>query len=145
MKIRKATEEDIKSLLFIDKNSGYPLPRYHFQEGDFLRFLKNGIIMIIEDKEPMGYATIKKKFRNGSELDAISILKKFHKKGLATIMLKRVVKELRRMGKKKLYSYCWHKNYPSLIFHAKNKFYAIGITKNHYSGRETALLFCKDI
>ena len=145
MKIRRATIKDLKSLLFIEKNSGYPLPQYHFQEEDFLSFLKNDIVLIIGDKEPVGYATIKKKFRDGSELDAICILKKYHKKGLATIMLKRVIKEVRKIGKRKLYSYCWNKNFPSLKFHIKNKFYAVEITKKHYSGGETALLFCKDL
>ena len=145
MKIRKAKKSDMKSLLFIEKNSGHPLPQYNFTEKDFLKFMKNYTILIAENKEPLGYAILNKNFRDGSELYAICIMKKYHNKGLGTMLLKRIIKEVRRIGKNKLYSYCWHKNFPSIVFHTKNRFYIVGIDKKHYSGGETALLFCKDL
>lgn len=145
MRIRKAGEADIESLLFIDRNCGFPLPQYLFTKKHFMEFLEKETVFILKDEKPAGYAILKKNFRDGSELYAISVIKACHGKGMGTKILGRVIKETRKYGKKKLYSYVWQKNYPSIIFHAKNKFYAVETTKNHYSGGETAVLFCRDL
>ncbi len=145
MKIRKARESDMQSLLFIDRNCGFPMPQYSFAKEHFSKFLKKEIVFIIEDKKPVGFAILKKNFRDGSELYAICVIKACHGKGVGTKILGRVIKEASKYGKKKLYSYVWQKNFRSIAFHNKNNFYVVELSNKHYSGGETAVLFCRDL
>ncbi len=146
MRIRKAHEEDINAIIYIENNCGYPLPQYALTEEHFLKILKGGIVLLAEiNNKPFGYATVRKSFRDGSELDAIGVLRKYHRKGVGTELLKKIISEVKRLGKKKLYSYCWQMNFPSIAFHNKNKFHVIELTRRHYSGGEIAMLFCKEL
>lgn len=144
MKIRPAFRQDIPLLLRIEKKSGFPVPNYSFTRRYFTRALKNKKIFILEDPKPIGFA-IFRNYKDGCEIDAIIILKLQHSKGYGTKLLKFLEKETIKMKKKKLYSYCWNKNFPAICFYTKHNFYIIDVKKKRYTGKEIALLLCKDL
>ena len=110
-----------------------------------LKMLKEEIVFIAENEKPIGYATIRESFRDGSEFLAIAVLEEYHNKGIGTELLKRLIIEAKKWVKEKLYSYCWHKNFPSIAFHNKNQFYIIELDGEKFPGGELAILLCKEL
>jgi ribosomal protein S18 acetylase RimI-like enzyme len=145
MKIRKATTKDVKMLDNLDKKTGFVLPQYNFSKKSIEEMVKKGITIIAEDKEPVGFACLFENFKDGCELYTIEVLKSHHGKGIGTILLKEMEKTSKSLGKKKIYLYCYNKNFQAIQFYTKHNFFVIKIKKRRYSGGEDALLMCKEL
>jgi ribosomal protein S18 acetylase RimI-like enzyme len=142
MIIRKATLEDADTLMKIERSSGYPLPQYYWDKGHYVKFIKEEIVFIAVDKEPVGFLLLKKEFRDGADVDSICVLKKYHGTDVAKKLLKKAESECK---KKKLYVRCWNENFPAIGFYNKSGFAVIETNKRKYSGGETELIFCKEL
>lgn len=142
MIIRKATLDDADVLMKIERGSGYPLPQYYWDKSHYIKFIKEEVIFVAIDKEPVGFLLLKKEFLDGADIDSICVLKKYHGKGIADKLLRKAERECK---KKKLYVRCWNMNFSAIGFYTKNKFAVIEVKNRKYSGGETELIFCKDL
>jgi len=145
MNIRKATIKDVEILNNLDKKTGFVLPQYNFSKKSIEEMIKKGITLIAEDKEPVGFACLFEKFKDGCELYTIEVLKSHHGKGIGTILLKEMEKITKNIEKEKIYLYCYNKNFQAIQFYTKHGFFVVKIKKKRYSDGEDALLMCKEL
>ena len=96
MKIRKASKEDVKELVSLDKQAfteylwWTPMTRSEFAE-----LIEKDMVYVAEDKEIMGYINAKKE-KNTLYLDNIFIKKEFRKHGIATSLMKEFISKYKK-------------------------------------------------
>jgi len=100
MKIRKAKEKDIKELCKIEMSSGYHKKKFNFESYLQELFKKNTEFFCSEEKENLnGYITLSK---NG-EIGFLAVSRKFQGKGIANMLLKKVISSAKQKKIKKLF------------------------------------------
>lgn len=146
--IKKASLNDIPIITEIEKNSGINFPHNAYDisktrlENSIRRRMKKGEFFFLYDN--IGYISILKKYRDGSQINYLSIHKNHHRKGIGTKLLKKAEQFIKSLKKKKVYVYCWYKN-PALLFYIKNNYKIVDWQANRYSWGDPALILCKNL
>ena len=136
MEIRKAKKEDLKDYLKLKKESLEDYSKLVNKEikasvkkikkefNDFISS-KNKFILIISDKEIIGYitSTLKKNiYQKYGYIDDIFIRKGFRKKGYAKLLLKELTKIMKSKGVKNIRLGVRKNNRKAVHFYKKNNF-----------------------
>ena len=133
MKIRKAKEEDIKELVKIEMSSGYHKKKFNFEPYLQELFEENAEIFCSEEEKNLtGYITLSK---NG-ELGFLAVSKKFQGKGIANLLLKKVISSSKQKKIKKLFLDVRNDNLSAIRLYLKNGFMITKLYKKKIDSKE---------
>lgn len=141
MRIRRATFDDINSIVEITRNDGYERPldpdqvRKYMDQGDMYFLLLN--------PKPTGVAKLAINNKSKAEMFVISIRLEFQKKGLGSKLIKFVETVTRKIGKNKLCVHVREENTNAIDFYYKNGFQKIGQVKDLYEKGDRHLTLVK--
>jgi ribosomal protein S18 acetylase RimI-like enzyme len=137
MKIRKAKEEEIKELCRIEMSSGYHKKKFNFELYLQELFKKKTEIFCSEEKENLtGYITLS---ING-EIGFLAVSKKFQGKGIANMLLKKVISSAKQKKLKKLFLDVRNDNFSAIRLYLKNGFMITKLYKKKIDSKEIAKL-----
>lgn len=133
MKIRKATQRDIKDLEKVEMSSGYHKKKFNFVPYLEELFNNKNYVFCAEDKDILiGYITLNKK----GEIAYLAVLKKFHGKGIGNKLLKRVISFARKNKIKRLFLDVRNDNLSAINLYLRNKFIVVGLHKKKIGKNE---------
>jgi len=133
MNIRKAKKEDIEDLTKVEMSSGYHKRKFDFEP--YLRelFKNNTEIFCAEEKNLIvGYVTLSGK----GEIGFLAVSKKFHGKGIAGLLIKKVISSAKKKKIKKLSLDVRNDNFSAIRLYLKNSFMITKSYKKKTEGKE---------
>lgn len=137
MKIRKAKEEDLKELCKIEMSSGYHKKKFSFEPYLQELFKQKTEIFYSEEKEKItGYITLSK---NG-EIGFLAVSKKFQGKGIANMLLKKIISSAKQKKLKKLFLDVRNDNFSAIRLYLKNGFMITKLYKKKIDNNEITKL-----
>jgi len=133
MIIRKAKKEDIEDLAKVEMSSDYHKRKFDFKPYLQSLFKENAQIFCAEEKNLIvGYITLSKK----GEIGFLAVSKKFQGKGIANLLLKKVISSAKKKKIKKLFLDVRIDNFPAIKLYLKNGFFTTHIYKKKIEGKE---------
>lgn len=142
MEIRRATKEDIASIVNITENDGYGRPLDPKSIEDYMK--RGDAYFLLCDPHPVGVAKLAVNKKKGAELFIISVKVEFQNKGFGTLLLEYVEKEALKLGKTELYAHVRIHNEKAIKFYQKNGFRKIGIVNDLYAKGDIHFTFLKN-
>ncbi|MFW5704960.1 MAG: GNAT family N-acetyltransferase [Nanoarchaeota archaeon] len=137
MKIRRAKEEEIKELCEIEMSSGYHKKKFNFEPYLQGLFKENTEILCSEEKENLTvYITLSK---NG-EIGFLAVSKKFQGKGIANMLLKKVISSAKKKKLTKLFLDVRNDNFSAIRLYLKNGFMITRLYKKKIDSKEITKL-----
>ena len=142
MIFRQITKEDIP-LLTSSKNYGFTdgwteeMLLSAFDGGRFFGFI------LERENAPAGYVTLDKGL-DDADIEEIFVFPQFRKLGVATLLIKKVVEELKVQGINRLLLEVREGNHPARRLYEKNNFIKINERKKYYQNGENAVIYLKE-
>jgi len=130
-KIRKAKKEDMAKLVKVEMSSGYHKRKFEFEPylQDLLK--KNTEIFCAEEKNRIvAYITLSE---NG-EICFLAVSKKSQCKGIANLLIKRVIFSAKKKKMKKIFLEVRNDNFSAIRLYLKNSFIVIASKKKKIEG-----------
>ncbi len=119
MKIRKAKKDDVKSLVKVEMSSGYHKKKFNFEPYLQELFENNCGVFCAEEKGIIvGYIT----FDNKGEISFLAVTRKMQGRGIANLLLKKIISFAKQNKMKKLFLDVRNDNFPAAILYLKNGF-----------------------
>ncbi|MCP4678790.1 MAG: GNAT family N-acetyltransferase [Deltaproteobacteria bacterium] len=147
--IRIATEKDVELLVDINTLSNDPVDRIIDINDDFVTDMfenlmkdKSAEVYLFEDK---GVAVFIKEFSgfNNCEMHWLTVDEKFHRKGIATMLLNLIQKRAKELKFRGIYLYTHPLHEAGIALYKKQGFEKINEFPNYYTNGDTSLLFGK--
>ncbi|MBU0459706.1 MAG: GNAT family N-acetyltransferase [Nanoarchaeota archaeon] len=153
--IRKATEEDLDKIIFLDLNSDHIFYKKNpnFKKG-VPKWMKekfnekNKEVYVYEKKNTIiGAAFLKKSFSvyNSCEIDYLAVLKSEQGQGIGKKLIEFIEKKAQELGFERIFIYTGLDNLKAHRFYEKNNYKKINEFPGYYSWGDTAVLFGKKL
>jgi ribosomal protein S18 acetylase RimI-like enzyme len=133
IKIRKGTKKDIIQIAKVEEKSGYHFGKWNFiQDSEDLFKNKNEKVFVAEiNSKIVGYRSFNKK-RKLADSGYLAIIKKFQGKGIGKKLLKRSIREAKKLGCNKMVLHVRKNNFNAISLYEKLGFQK---TKSEKKGR----------
>ncbi|MDJ0766018.1 MAG: GNAT family N-acetyltransferase [Myxococcota bacterium] len=147
--IRVATVKDVELLVEINTLSNDPVDPIIGITDDWVREMfenlmkdKSSEIYLFEDK---GVAVLRKEFSgfNNCEMHWLTVDEKFHRKGIATMLLNLIDKRAKELKFRGIYLYTHPLHKAGIALYKKQGFEKINEFPNYYTNGDTSFLFGK--
>ncbi|MBU0974353.1 GNAT family N-acetyltransferase [Patescibacteria group bacterium] len=130
IKIKTLSNENFEDIINIQKNDGFK-HIYYLNENRLSELIKRGEVFygIYSDSSLVGFTSIDIEIR--AKLHFLSIDKKYQGKGYATLLMKKIIEELKLRDIKQLFFYV-EKNSPHEAFLKTQGFSKVGFYVNRF-------------
>lgn len=144
IKIVKARPEDWKAIRNIQKNDGYP-HTYYIDKKRVCRLMKRGEIffLAILNGKPVGFASVDFEIR--ATLHFLSVMKDEQGKGIATMLLKAVIKETAKRKYDQIIAFTEKEGVNVNNFLKDYGFEEVGYHKDRYGKEKDAIIWRLEI
>lgn len=150
--IRRATDKDFESILFVEQNSNHPFyEKYPRRKKGISPWLKrrfsekNNEFYVYEKDKIIAYVALKKEFPapNSGELICLSVLVKEQRRGIGKELAQFVEERMRELGLTRIFLYTGKENINAQRFYEKLNYKKINEFPNYYGKGDMAILYGK--
>ncbi len=148
MKFRKAVIIDAEKIGEIEYLGEY---KWRLSKEAEIKIARNNLkrknsetYMLEKNKKRIAYFTIsiKKKL---CRLDFLSVIKMYQRKGIGSLLMRKIISIAKNKKYKKIKLTVWSKNFSAIGLYNKFGFYVISIKKRNYPNGDDKLTMIKDI